>query len=61
MCAADEHLDEQEVTTNDEQEVTTTDTIEEQEVASDESECEDEFECDDEDWDCRLTISRVAR
>ena len=59
MCAADEHPDKQEVTTNDEQEVTTndeqeattTDTIEEQEVAPDESECEDKFECDDEDWD----------
>lgn len=51
MCAADEHLDKQEATTNDEQEATTTDTIEEQEVASDENECEDEFECDDEDWD----------
>lgn len=51
MCAADEHLDKQEATTNDEQEATTTDTIEEQEVASDESECEDEFECDGEDWE----------
>lgn len=38
MCAADEHLDKQEVTTNDEQEATATDTIEEQEVASDEDE-----------------------
>ncbi len=38
MCAADEHLDEQEATTNDEQETTATDTIKEQEVASDEDE-----------------------
>ena len=39
MCAADERLDKQEATTNDEQEATAaTDTIEEQEVTSDEDE-----------------------